>query len=419
MSGVTGASVLLSSFLNECDTVSSVSDTTVIYTETLDPFGCTGFSGSVHAFQVISSSTTVGTIQYSIQTDVGTFTGTTSGPVAQQSVALLDPVPSLLSGPAVTTDTDLLAIGGRPVVGVAADGVTEIVLRIPNYSGEQFSARVMNDQDVQSTSTDEDGALAPVGGTTFESSANFSAVSTTSGTMAFVIYRAPVDFPRISGQDVALVRRFVSIEVRSNDVAGSAFNVPVEILRPPVVLIHGLWSDPGAWDFFDPLSCKQPTATCPDLRFQVFKVDYSKTNASGFLLNAAIAQSQLVGSTRSIINTFKLHNSIAAVQSDIVAHSMGGDIARTMVIRPGFLRNNNYLLGDIHKLITLDTPHLGSEFATRLQQQSGICKVLFDKAGYSATQGAIAGSDARRRLIASALISSMNWYQCASSPRCS
>ena len=53
---------------------------------------------------------------------------------APPQLTLLDPVPALLSGPMVTTDVNVLATKGRVVQGVAADGVTEMVLRVPANS---------------------------------------------------------------------------------------------------------------------------------------------------------------------------------------------------------------------------------------------------------------------------------------------
>src|SRR5262249_8157224 len=83
--------------------------------------------------------------------------------LACQQVSLVDPVPDLLSGQAVTSDSAVLAIAGRVVQGVAADGVTQVVLRIPARSvGDQVSLTVMHDQSTSSTSVGEDGAVADV-----------------------------------------------------------------------------------------------------------------------------------------------------------------------------------------------------------------------------------------------------------------
>lgn len=133
---------------------------------------------------------------------------------AQQSSApqltLLDPVPSLLKGPMVTGNVNTLASKGRAVQGVAADAVTEVVLRVPaNSVGEQFTFTVYNDQGQQSTSSAEDGGLGVIGGSGFtQSQVTVSAVNTSKGPMAFAIYGVPIDFPGL--RDRIRTRRSVS-----------------------------------------------------------------------------------------------------------------------------------------------------------------------------------------------------------------
>jgi pimeloyl-ACP methyl ester carboxylesterase len=57
---------------------------------------------------------------------------------------------------------------------------------------------------------------------------------------------------------------------------------------------------------------------------------------------------------------------IAMVQADVVAHSMGGIIARAMTRESAYGRDTSFGKGAIHKLITIDTPHQGSPLAPRL-----------------------------------------------------
>jgi hypothetical protein len=50
---------------------------------------------------------------------------------------------------------------------------------------------------------------------------------------------------------------------------------------------------------------------------------------------------------------------------DIIAHSMGGLMARGFVQQPDYKKKKNYMKGSIHRLITIGTPHFGgplSEF---------------------------------------------------------
>lgn len=84
----------------------------------------------------------------------------------------------------------------------------------------------------------------------------------------------------------------------------------------------------------------------------------------------------------------------AAVQSDIVAHSMGGDIARTIASQTGFLNDDNYDQGSIHKLITIDTPHLGSPLASKLltTQESCLRKAVLAPFGNFVFESVMLGS---------------------------
>ena len=50
---------------------------------------------------------------------------------------------------------------------------------------------------------------------------------------------------------------------------------------------------------------------------------------------------------------------IAASQVDIIAHSMGGLMARGFVQQPDYVGKENYKKGSIHRLITIGTPHFG------------------------------------------------------------
>ena len=311
---------------------------------------------------------------------------------APPQLTMLDPVPTLLSGPMVTTNVNTLASKGRVVQGAAADAVTEVVLRVPaNSVGEQFTFTVINDQGQQSTSSTEDGGLGPIGSSTFTASQlTVAAVNTSKGPIAFAIYGVPVDFPRPEGQDSSETDRFITLNVLAQDT-GQSSNTTVTILRPPLTLIHGLWGSPASWNNFTPL--------IDDPRFSILRADYSAVigpqiksykpscpswavsslqsaaqSSLGFAYNAPIVGRQLA----TFINTFKLGANpesipVAAVQADIVAHSMGGDITRTFPQFKLFYNNTTFALGYVHKVITIATPHWGSPLATHLVDNNDQC----------------------------------------------
>jgi triacylglycerol esterase/lipase EstA (alpha/beta hydrolase family) len=82
------------------------------------------------------------------------------------------------------------------------------------------------------------------------------------------------------------------------------------------------------------------------------------------------------------LGNFRQAFNVAAVQADVVAHSMGGDIVRTMVSLsnctqppggPCFQSSDTYGQGPIHKLITIGTPHQGTPLAGDLLNPTDSC----------------------------------------------
>lgn len=305
---------------------------------------------------------------------------------------LLDPVPALLKGPRVTGDANTLATKGRMVQGSSADGASEVVVRIiANAVGEHLTLTIINDQGQQSVSATEDGGLGKIGSASFASSQiTVRAVNTSKGPMAFAIYGAPVDFPRPEGQDVDATDRFITLGVLDVET-GLSGSQGVTLLRPPVALIHGLWGSPDSWDNFTPF--------ITDPRFAIGRTSYAgviggkimsyeptypafaipslknaQANSLGFAYNAPHVLKQLA----TIINHFKSgknpeHFPVTAVQVDIVAHSMGGDITRTFPLVKGFYGKTTFGLGGVHKLITIGTPHWGSPLAIHMVDSDNEC----------------------------------------------
>ena len=168
---------------------------------------------------------------------------------AGSSPILIDPVVArLLQGPAVTTNVNAIAAATTGFVqGAAADGTTQVVIRIPAANvGQSFAITVINDQGQTSTSIPNDGGLMALGASlnTLASSLTVNAVSTAKGAEAFAIYRGPVNFSRGS-QDDALTMRSVSLSVVSTSGTTST---AVTVARPPVVLVHGLWGEASSFE---------------------------------------------------------------------------------------------------------------------------------------------------------------------------
>lgn len=321
----------------------------------------------------LSSSST----QFSMAVNAVTF-ATTGSPV------LIDPVVAgLLSGNAVTTNVNTIAAATTGLVsGGAADGTTQIVLRIPVSTTGQITVTVFNDSGGTSMNVGQDGGLMPLGGTSAPASTLVvSAVSTTSfGAEGFVIYRVPVNFSRGSA-DNSLATRKVTLQV--TPAGGTTTSTTVTVARPPVVLVHGLWGNASSFNNFTPLindttifnisravyanAITGVTSTTPSFSKSVDSA--IEANSLGFAYNAPSVLTQV----NNFIAAYRTSANVASVKADIVAHSMGGDISRTMLLLPAFLSSTTFGAGPINKLMTIATPHLGTPVAADLLASSNAC----------------------------------------------
>jgi pimeloyl-ACP methyl ester carboxylesterase len=303
---------------------------------------------------------------------------------ATATPVLIDPVvAALLSGSAVTTTVNSIAAATTGLVqGVAADGTTQTVLRIPATSvGQTFTVSVINDQGATSTSVPNDGGVMALGASTstLASSLVVTAVTTSAGAEAFAIYRGPVNFSRGTADNTLTTR---GVTLRATPATGTATNTAVVVARPPVVLVHGLWGNASSFNNFTPLitdanfnvsravyatTITGVTSTTPSFSSSV---DSSiETNSLGFAYNAPSVLAQI----NNFIASYRTTANVAAVKADIVAHSMGGDISRTAFLLSTYLSTNTFGAGPINKLITIATPHLGTPVAADLLASNNQC----------------------------------------------
>jgi len=159
----------------------------------------------------------------------------------------------------------------------------------------------------------------------------------------------------------------------------------LQIVRPDVVLMHGLWSGSEEWDL--PLEDE----TSID---EVKTADYRATNASSFAENRFEPQKAMFD---LCVSNFS--RNIVGAQVDYAGHSMGGNLARVYLAQAAPYKT-------IHRLYTLNTPHLGSPLANLLvdfrDNLSPLKRFLLilaaDRIGKSINRGAIddlaVGSDA-------------------------
>jgi hypothetical protein len=167
--------------------------------------------------------------------------------------------------------------------------------------------------------------------------------------------------------------------------------------RPPIVLVHGIYSGPETWDTSIWVNEGNPGPT------KLYKVDYSATSMKGFSENypklvETIDQAMYQYRNGNIFPQGESQRPIdkirfAATRADVVGHSQGGQLARWYIAnttlnrpqsidRPGwredidnfrassdpnyrwpYLRPSNWGAGSIRRLITLNSPFKGSPMA--------------------------------------------------------
>lgn len=271
------------------------------------------------------------------------------------------------------------AYGVSPV-GVAADGVARFYIIVSNdnndHSGIQ-NVKVSLFDPENYTATQYLGKVSycfPQNGNDFTMDGN-TANSTSAENNASNIdnkywfwYVAPDDFARNEG-DWQKDKRFVKVRFEITLLNGNTIEPiekEIEIVRPPLMLVHGLNGDPGTWDNFptgynntlfigdSKFKAKKAVRMEPDARF--------RTNADQLLADATN-----ISSFQHLINEMR-NSGYACNQSDYVCHSMGGSIFRYAAdCQDRFSTQSNYNSGYVNKFISLHTPHDGSSFANLLE----------------------------------------------------
>lgn len=164
-----------------------------------------------------------------------------------------------------------------------------------------------------------------------------------SGDTAIVRFTHPKHMP-----DAGL---FLRDTIQVYDFAGGyvLFENPVEFYRAPVILVHGLWSNGDFWQSFD--AELQNNGYPSSL---TYRASYEGSHASHFTENVKYIPEAI----RTIILKAR-GDMFSCGAADIIAHSMGGILSRL------YLQSDEYA-NNIHKLITVNTPHSGSQAANLL-----------------------------------------------------
>jgi len=267
---------------------------------------------------------------------------------------------------ALPFDSAVLATGGREVVALAADGVTPVLLRVEGLTGPgNVSLRVADD--VDSTVAESVGSLADaLTGTTGNPLVVPLVYDAASGQwQAFAQLTSPLNFSRGPHDGEAAVRKLTVVASGSNGACSSG---ELLLMRPPVVLVHGLFgqSESWRWPSLDRAGGSGFLVNGRPLPQHVYLHDYRLTNADGLEQNIGLVRHGIASALRSFRGFDATeHAFVAATQADVVTHSYGSVITRHYAadVDGSYYRADNRLMGDIHKLITLGGPHSGSPWA--------------------------------------------------------
>ena len=138
-------------------------------------------------------------------------------------------------------------------------------------------------------------------------------------------------------------------EISSNK---SIKEIPLKVYRTPVLMVHGLWSNDGA---FSPMY-KSFLSSGRYSDFQVFRADYEKNNGGPFNSNSLVVPSAI-----DKLKSRALFYKVACGKIDIIGHSMGGLLTR-LYLQSTFTPYRD----DISRIITLNSPHAGAQLADLL-----------------------------------------------------
>ncbi len=159
------------------------------------------------------------------------------------------------------------------------------------------------------------------------------------------------------------------------------FENPLEIYRAPVVLVHGLASEEATYkSMTDSLVINNLYPYYTPINFNwesplIHRADYSYTHMSNFSVNKKVVPAAIdMVLNKAVLSKFSCGNAI------VVGHSMGGLLSRLYLQNsyPGINYRN-----DIQKLITINTPHYGSQVANYAVQElpfnafNTFCTLLF------------------------------------------
>ena len=233
----------------------------------------------------------------------------------------------------LSTDPNRLSTCGVAAKGIASDALSQLLLRsVSGLPGTMC-------YEITSTSTFDQGRIqSPLLSTQRVGNRDYG----------FSFYKAPENFGDTANfRDVEFEFTFTPSIGNGNT---TRFRAKTTIVRPPVILVHGIWSGAGTWDWTGGFTKENAHRT-------TFAGDYAATNGARFSTNSPLIQGFVSNGLKATRD-----KGFAVTQADVMGHSMGGILTRLYVDGSQFKRPDNFGKGDVRRLISIDTPHSGSTF---------------------------------------------------------
>jgi hypothetical protein len=263
-----------------------------------------------------------------------------------------------VTGASLVTDPNILVEARVRRTGTITDGVSTLLIRM--HIDEPVLLSLKGPNGLPATS--EHGVLTALDGSSPGTSLVVSPKPTARGNVVLAQYRPPATFPTVSGG----IGQGVGIAIESTTMVSQVTrSTPLKLMLPPIVLVHGVWSDSEAWRYFRSYALGLDYDIC-----DLCLVNYGATlPAAGFDPHARTFDGQFA--VRRLIETTDIalwdrrRKGMAAAQVDLIGHSEGGLIARSRVASQfsPYETLASYNRGSFHKIITVGTPHLGSPLA--------------------------------------------------------
>ena len=154
-------------------------------------------------------------------------------------------------------------------------------------------------------------------------------------------------------------------------IKNRAFNTTINdfkiiIVRAPVLFVHGLWGGSASFYKMDQSFRKKIRNT--------HRVDYGWKNASGFYTNRLEVRFGIDDLLRQTRNS-----KYSAGKAIIIGHSMGGILSR-LYLQSTYSDIGDYR-NDISRLITINTPHFGTQLANWLATRPRTLQMLNEVLG--------------------------------------